>query len=197
MTLVLAMVDDKGNIHAGADSAIGGENEIYEFHEPKVFIKGPYLLGYCQSARLGQVLRYHFDAPEPLPDAEDLSGFMVATFVPALRRVLETHGAMTPGLAEMPKGSVVMVGYRSQLWCIATNLTVTRMTPRAAIGSGRGHAYGALHALMASGSEAPGRIIELAMEAAATHAPRVRPPFRFLDMSAASSKSSNLDDASR
>ena len=189
MTLVLAMVDDQGNIHAGADSAIGGENEIYEFHEPKVFIKGPYLLGYCQSARLGQVLRYHFDAPEPPPGEEDLNGFMVATFVPALRHVLEAHGAMTPGLAEMPQGSVVLVGYRGQLWCIATNLTVTQMTPRAAIGSGRNHAYGALHALMASGAESPGRIIELAMEAASKHAPHVRPPFRFLEMPAAGSES--------
>lgn len=184
MTLVLALVDDEGNIHAGADSAIGGENEIYRFHEPKVFIKGPYLLGYCQSARLGQVLRYHFEAPEPSTDEEDLNGFMVATFVPALRRVLEIHGAMTPGLVEMPKGSVVMVGYRSQLWCISTNLTVTQMTPRAAIGSGRSHAYGALHALMASGTEPFGRIIELTMEAAAEHSPRVRPPFRYLELSA-------------
>ena len=101
MTLVLAMVDDQGNIYAGADSAIGDENEIYEFHEPKVFTKGPYLFGYCQSARLGQVLRYHFEGPEPLTAQQDLNGFMLATLWPGLRHLLETHSVITSGSVEM------------------------------------------------------------------------------------------------
>ena len=50
----------------------------------------------------------------------------------------------------------------------------------AAIGSGRLRAYGALHALQASGTEPVERRLELALEAAAAYTATVRPPWHFV-----------------
>jgi hypothetical protein len=185
VTLALAYVDDEGNIHAGADTAIGAEQEIYEAQEDKVFIKGPYLIGFCASGRLGQILRYRANLPELPEDDDDLTGFLVDVIVPRIQEALEENRAVSIGPAALPPKAVILIGCRGRLWSIVNDLTVIEETPIAAIGSGRHHAYGAMHALTASGAEPPARIVELALEAAAAYSPRVRGPFRFVVQRAA------------
>ena len=182
MTCVVATID--GNtIQAGSDTAIGHFEEIYDMAEHKVFIRGSYLIGFCGSARVGQILQYKVELPAP-PDEEDLTPFLVQEIVPRIRQAVEAEGSANEGRNFLGDKTVVLMGCRSQLWCILADTTVVETVPFAAIGSGRHHAYGALHALEAAGVEPARERLEWALGAAAEFSPMVRRPFRFYSLEA-------------
>ncbi len=177
MSVVIAVSDGK-TIEAGADSAGGSQDEIYEIMEEKIFVRGAYLIGYCGSLRIGQILRYEVELPDP-PAEEDLAAFLVKEVMPEIRRAVETAGAAGKDQV-LPGKTMILLGCRGGLWCIGPELFVSQAKPYAVIGSGRHHAYGALHALLAAGMKIGRRLIELGLQAAAAYTPSVRPPFRFV-----------------
>ncbi len=179
MTCVVGVTDGE-IITLGADSAAGGSgDEIYTLDMRKVFARGQYLFGACGSPRVGQVLRYQAELPEP-PASADLEPFLVRELVPAIRTAVEDEGLASPGRAFLGEKTALLVGCRGRLWCITSDLTVIPEHPFAAIGSGRLRAYGALHALQAAGVEPVQRQLELALAAAAAYTANVRPPWQFV-----------------
>jgi hypothetical protein len=180
MTCAIAVVEGE-DIEAGADSALCGPEEIYQMQEDKVFVRGPYLIGYCGRARIGQILRYRLDFPDP-PDDGDLTSFLIRGLASAIRRAVEAEGAAGRGRDLLGEKTVLILGCRARLWCIQPDLSIAETTPFAAIGSGRHKAYGALHSLTAADVQPARRRIELALEAAAQFTPSVRPPFRFVTL---------------
>ncbi|MCP4655981.1 MAG: hypothetical protein GY856_11245 [bacterium] len=177
MTGIVGLVENETAL-LGGDSAGSSpqDREIYSIRNAKVFIARRYAIGITTSFRMGQILRYGTELPEP-PD-DDLERFMVTEFVEALRSSFETHG-FTQGLG--PHGSI-LVGIRGQLFVIAANFEVILVSlPYAAIGSGRHSAYGALYALEGSGKSLRERA-EIALRAAQTFNSDVREPFTFVQV---------------
>ena len=190
MTCVVGVAEG-GRVVLGADSQGAcldpGHREVYELGVPKVFHNGPYLLGYCASYRLGQILRMA-DLPEPPDDGGDaLEDFLCGSFVASLREVLREAGWL-----ELKKGlgdsGQVMVGVHGRLFVIGPDFSVLWPLPSRsymAIGGGRHHAYGALCALhlLEQAELSLQRRVELALAAAATHCPGVGgPPFKLVDL---------------
>lgn len=177
MSCIVGITDGE-TVTFGADSAGGFGDEIYTLAIHKAFARGPYLFGVCGSMRVGQILRFKVDLPDP--PAADLEPFLVRELAPAIRRALVEEGVAGSGPAILGDKTTILVGCRGQLWTICADLTLVREAPYAAIGSGRLRAYGALHALHAAGVEPVRRQLELALEAAAAYTSNVRPPWHFV-----------------
>ena len=181
MTCVVGSIDGQSVI-LGADSAAIGapdDSEIYTMPEPKVFTCGSYVFGVCGSYRVGQVLRYRAELPEPAPST-DLRSFLVRELVPAIGSLLEAEGVVGSRRTYLGEKVALLLGYQGQLWCITSDLTVLPEVEFGAIGSGRIRAYSALHALKAAGIEPARRRLEIALEATARYTASVRPPWHFV-----------------
>lgn len=176
MTCIVGIAE-QGTVLLAGDSAGSSlkDREIYLFKNAKVFRAGDYVLGYTTSYRLGQILRYEVDLPQPPKD--DLERFMATEFVDAVSLAFASKG-FDRGLGEY--GSI-LVGVRGQLFGIGAELQVVSGTASyAAVGSGRHHAYGALYAL-ADSSPLETRA-ETALRAAQCFTPDVREPFMFVKL---------------
>ena len=181
MTCVVGSIDGQTVILAADSAAIGDPDgsEIYTPPEPKVFACGPYVIGACGSYRVAQVLRYRAELPEPPPSIE-FGSFLVRDLAPAIGELLEAEKVVGSHQTYLGNKVALLIGYREQLWCIASDLTVLPEGDFGAIGSGRLRAYAALHALKAAGVEPVQRRLELALEAAAKYTASVRPPWHFV-----------------
>jgi len=177
VTCIVGIAQDGAVVLAG-DSAgsSAGHEEIYTFNNAKVFRLGAYGIGFTTSYRMGQILRYETDLPEP-PQA-DLERFMATTFVDVLRRSFE-RGGFSRGLGE--HGSI-LVGVQGCLFAIGTEYQVlSGATPYLAVGSARRTAYGALFALDSS-TKKPRERAEIALRAAQRFNSGVRAPFDFVEL---------------
>lgn len=181
MTCVVGTIDGETVVLASDSAAIGDPDgsEIYTMPEPKVFASGPYVVGVCGSYRVGQVLRYRAELPEP-PPSTDLRSFLVRDLAPAIGDLLAAEGVVGSHRTFLGNKVALLVGCQGQLWCIGSDLTVMPEGEFGAIGSGRLRAYAALHALKAAGIEPVQRRLELALEAAAKYTASVRPPWHFV-----------------
>ncbi|MFI2358160.1 hypothetical protein OG582_11910 [Streptomyces anulatus] len=88
MTVIVGLVH-KGRVHLGADSAGVSGLQLTVRRDPKAFRNGPYALGFTTSFRMGQLLRFAFEPPQP---TGDLDRFMVTTWTDALRACLRDGG---------------------------------------------------------------------------------------------------------
>ncbi len=181
LTIVIADTDGETVVFA-ADSAAASGNEIYTLETEKVFKRDGYLFGYCASYRIGQILRHCVQLPEYPEEATDMEGFMVRALVPAIRKAVETEGAVGSGRGFLGDKTCILTCIRGQIWNIGPDLAVIRESPFAAIGSGRLRAYAALHALRAAGIKPVQRRIKLALEATAEFTSDVRPPWLVVTM---------------
>ena len=99
MTCIVGLVQ-KGTVYIGADSASvsGWTSRVTRL--PKVFRRGPFLIGYTTSFRMGQLLEHALAVP-PQGDESDDMRFMVTTFVESVRALLKERGPRAPP----PRGS--------------------------------------------------------------------------------------------
>jgi hypothetical protein len=179
MTLVLG-AEEAQQIVMGADSVAGDADELYSYPGlEKIFERGPYLVGCCGFARVGQVLQHLVEWPDP-PTKGELMPFLVHELVPEIRRAVEDAGAATEGRSFLGEKTVLLIGLQGQLWCMGSDLLVIRTHGVACIGSGRHRAYPTMHALQAAGVEPAQKRIAMTLEATAAYTARVGPPFRFL-----------------
>ncbi len=179
MTCIVAIKDGK-TLYFGADSKAGSPTtgEGYSATTPKVFRKGEYMVGYTISFRAGQVLHHDVDWPAPPADlpADQLESFMVREVVPRLRNALRDAGALKTSEG-VDQGAHFVIGLRGQLFSVGLDFSATGLVDDyMAIGSGRHHAYGALHAL-AGLQMAPEERIQRALAAAAQYTMNVGAPF--------------------
>lgn len=198
MTCIVGLVGtagpERGKILLGGDCAgLAEGKEVYGLRNAKVFRKGPYAIGYTTSFRLGQIVRFATELPEPpeAPEGEEgeaaldphhtrLEAFFATTFSDSLRRALAAHGYERP----LGEGGSLLVGVRGRLFVLGLDFQVlVGQESFVAIGSGRHHAYGALAALDQLAGDSPLGLEQrarLALESAARFAPGVRGPFRFV-----------------
>lgn len=142
MTAVVGLVHNR-RVHIGADSAgVAGWSLTLRADE-KVFRNGPYAMGFTTSYRMGQLLHHALVPPEP---TGDLNGFMVTTFIDAVRTCLKDGGWATKS-SEQESGGQFLVGVSGRLFIIDSDYQVAEPAlGYAAVGCGADIALGALYA---------------------------------------------------
>src|SRR6187549_1735899 len=174
MTVIASLVH-KGHIYMGGDSAGVAGTDMHVRSDPKVFFNGEYLIGFTTSFRMGQLLRYA--AKLPVPPENDLHGFMVTTFVDAIRETFKDSG-WGKKTSEREEGGCFLVGVRGKLFDIGGDYGVgMNVLGYDAVGCGGIIAQGALHATKGM---PPRQRITRALSAAVQHSSGVRGPFHIL-----------------
>jgi len=179
-----------GLVHCGAVWMAGDRAAVENSHylvlsgSPKVFRRGPYLIGYTSSFRMGQLLQHSGDLPEPDP-RRDLDSFMVVDFIEAVRRLLKDGGYVRIHENREESG-VFLVGVQGELFVCDDDFNVRTFGHRyGAIGCGVSVALGSLHATARLGSPVgPHDRLTFALEAASEFVTGVRAPFDVLDLPA-------------
>lgn len=180
MTCIVGL-EKNGKVWMGGDSAgtAGNMNQRIRA-DKKVFVKGDFIIGFCGSFRMGDLLKHTLTIPTP--DAGvDPDAFMVNQFVDALRECLETEnkkGGLTGNDKLYPS---ILVGFRGRLYNVESDYQCGRPEDGYdSVGSGSSVAVGAMHGSRSITS--PRKRIEAALEAAARNDAAVRPPFHVLSL---------------
>jgi len=177
MTCVVGMVQ-RGTVYIGVDSAAVQGWTRRRSGVAKVFRRGPFLMGYTTSFRMGQLLEHHLEAPAQDPAQADMA-FMVTQFIERVRALLKEKG-FTKIESNTEKGGQFLVGYRGHLYTIESDFQVAQQADGYdAVGSGAEFALGAMMALAAL---PPTRRIRKALEIAAHFNMGVCAPFSIKSM---------------
>lgn len=180
MTCIVAL-EHNGDVFVGADSAGIAGWDLCTRADQKVFINEDFIMGFCGSFRLGQLLRYSFTPPDRSCKQEDDMAYMVNDFVDAVRALLKDKGLMkTDGSdADDMIESSFIVGYRGKIYTVESDFQVGMHTkPYFAVGAGAQIALGSLHSTE-SESDPQKRLIT-ALEAASTFCAAVCAPYTVL-----------------
>lgn len=152
----------------GGDSAATDSDTIVTVTNPKVFKNGPFLIGYCNSFRMGQLLQYKFIPPKQ-GEEPDIS-YIVTSFTDTVKKCLEDNS-----FDEKEEGINFLIGYKGNLYIMEPSFQILVSTNNFnAIGSGSDLALGALYA---TSKQKPRKRIQIALEAASKFNNRVAPPF--------------------
>ncbi|MBK8937137.1 MAG: hypothetical protein IPM79_05715 [Polyangiaceae bacterium] len=185
MTCIVGLVEKK-IVYIGADSASvsGWTSRVTRL--PKVFKKGPFLIGYTTSFRMGQLLEHALQVPaQPASERDDMR-YMVTVFVEHVRQLLKERG-MAKIEANSESGGQFLVGYRSRLYSVQADFQVNEMADGFdAAGSGAEYALGALAALR---GVPPVRRLKRALEISAHFNMGVCAPFFVRAMKPAATRS--------
>ena len=176
MTCIIGLVD-KGNVYMGGDSAGIAGLSISIRSDEKVFINGPFLIGFTTSFRMGQLLHYKFDPPKQTVNQDDMK-YMVTDFIDAVRRCFADNGFGSMSDKSDNSGGNFLVGYKGKLYNIGSDFQVG--IPKCgydAIGCGFDIALGAMYATV---GKKPEDRITLALNAATQFSAGVAPLFKIL-----------------
>ena len=180
MTCIVGMIHN-GKVWMGGDSAgtAGNMNQRIRA-DKKVFVKGEFIIGFCGSFRMGDLLKHTFEIPDTT-EVTDPDKFMVNQFVDALRSLLETENKKA-GLSDRDKlYPSILVGFRGRLYNIESDYQCGRPEDGFdSVGSGSSVAIGAMHG--SKGITSPKARITAALEAASRNDAAVRPPFHVLSL---------------
>lgn len=163
MTCVVGLVE-KDYVYIGADSM--GSDRYSKTHraDKKVFKNGPFLFGFTSSYRMGQLLRYAFDPPEPPPKV-DLYEFMVTDFIDEMRSMMRLKGWLSRENGVETAGTF-LVATAGRLFCIEDDMQVAEsMLTYEAVGSGEEFAMGSMFSTV---GQPPRDRIKTAIKAAST-----------------------------
>lgn len=171
MTCIVG-IQHSGRVWIAGDSAGTAYPSQSLRADSKVFRNGPYVMGFTTSFRMGQLLRYGFDAPKP---EGDLDRFMATTFINGVRDCLKT-GGFARKTSEAEEGGTFLVGVRGTLYAIHSDFQIARtLDGYDAVGCGSDLALGSLHSTR--NGKSPKRRAMAALEAAAHHSAGVSAPF--------------------
>lgn len=177
MTCVVGVKDGKtGGVVLGGDSAASNGAAVISVASPKVFSVGPYAFGFTESWRLGQILRYAVNYPDP-PRSGALR-HAVLRIIPAIREAMKREGASIVRAPGEGGDHIFLVAWGAHLFCVDSEWHVGEHAEEyASVGSG---AYVALGSLYTTRGLPARRRAALSLAAAAAHVPEIRPPFRFV-----------------
>lgn len=172
MTCIAAVADGR-RVWIGGDSAGVAGWSLNLRADEKVFTNGPFIMGFTDSFRMGQLLRYALKAPD-LPNSEQTDRYMVTSFVDAVRDCLKAGGVARKN-TEAEECGTFIVGVRGQIYTVQSDYQVAKpLDDYAAVGRGADIALGSLYSARAL---SPEQRIRTALEAAEAHCGAVRRPF--------------------
>ncbi len=174
MTCIIGLTEGE-TVYVGADSAsVDSGNLITRPTKVrKVFKRGPFLIGYTTSFRMGQLLEHWLEVPEQ-DSHQSSQAYMVKEFAESIRTLFKEKGfAKIQNNTE--RGGSFLVGYKGSLYTINSDFQVAEMADGFdSVGCGSKFALGAMSAL--SGLRASQRI-KKSLEIAAYFSAGVCPPF--------------------
>ena len=160
-------------VYMACDSASSNGWDIRVSMIPKVFRKGPLLVGFTGSWRMGQLLRYQVDFG---PVRGDALTYLNTTFIETVRTCFKDHGFSEVN-NNQEEGGTFLVGLHGKLYWIDCDFQVNWFDDHyLAIGCGAQYALGALHATQGL-NISPTERLRLALRAAGHHSAFVREPF--------------------
>ena len=178
MTCIVGLISE-GTITMGADAATTyGSHLIRTSAESKMFVSDGFIMGFCGSPRVRQLMEHAFTAPERL-GSYSVEKYIVTSWAEAARTALRTNGALQKQneIESLLDGSRFLVGHEGMLFEISNNLSACRFSPSyLATGSGWEVAMGSLFSTEGSQRTAEGRVLK-ALEAAEEFIATVRGPF--------------------
>lgn len=178
MTCVVALKTPT-TIIVGADSAgVDSGMNLRTRADEKVFRVGSFIVGYTDSFRMGQLLRYALLSHlAPLEEHNELLfRYMVTSFVDGVRQCLK-DGGYAEKHDEREWGGQFIVGVRDRLFVVHDDYQVAETSEGyTAVGCGYPYALGSLHATDESTLPASIRV-QRALEAAEQFSAGVRRPF--------------------
>lgn len=173
----IAGIEQKGVVYIGGDSAGTASNFTQRVRkDKKVFIKDNFLIGFCGSFRIGQLLRHTLKVPKQPTGMNDVD-YLVNNYVAAVKACF---AADNKKWEEAFEGSF-MVGYNGHLYVVHGDYQVAQ--PEIgfdAVGSGEDMAIGALHA--SKNIKNAEKRIFMALEASSINNAAVRPPFTIMKL---------------
>lgn len=176
MTAIAALLHD-GKIYMGGDSA--GVNvdglALHVRKDPKVFINGPFIMGFTTSFRMGQLLRFSFTPPDH-PGKMSIDRFMNTVFVDAVRKCLK-KGGYAKVHSNVESGGTFLIGYMGKLYVMYDDYQIGISAANyESVGCGGDLCRGSLHATEGTDIE-PKKRIKMALQAAEAFSGGVRGPF--------------------
>jgi hypothetical protein len=166
------MVTPKGVLIGGDSAGVNGY-DVRIREDAKVFVNGPFLIGYTSSFRMGQLLRFRF-SPANQSDHTDDYEYMATVFVDAVRECFGTYGIKHVE-NEVESGGSFLVGYRGRLYEIESDFQVGMYADGySAVGCGASYALGSL---ATSDGKTPRLRVQKALEVAERFSAGVRSPF--------------------
>lgn len=168
MTCIVGIEHD-GDVWIGGDSAGTASNMLQRIRDDKkVFKKDEFLIGFCGSFRMGQLLRCNLVIPKRKNSVSDES-YLVNDFVNAVMKCVDSM-----------EGEI-MFGYRGKLYMLYTDLQVARpSTGFDSVGSGSEVAMGSLYST--AGRYSPEDRIKMALDASSSNNASVRPPYTIMKL---------------
>lgn len=144
MTCIVGVAQD-GIVWLGGDSAGVSGWDMHVREDAKVFKRGPFIMGFTTSFRMGQLLRYSLDVRDQKPD-EPADEFMVVAFIEGVRQCLK-DGGWNKVENNREEGGNFLVGYEGRLFEVHGDFQVAEYSDGlAACGCGEAYALGALDA---------------------------------------------------
>lgn len=187
MTCIAGLVHD-GDVWMGADSAGIAGWSLRVRKDPKVFIAGPFIVGFTSSYRMGQILRFG-ESGKRLDDAKfirDLATIkdpweaMISEVVPWLRKSFK-DGGYAKNVSGEESGGTFLMGYRSRLFEIDADFQVGEAIHGLnAVGCGHELAIGSLYTSRRNND--PENRIQTALMTAEEFSAGVRSPFTILKL---------------
>ncbi len=179
MTCIVGLIDkEKREIIMGGDSAgTGGRLDIRIRRDPKVFIRGPFIMGFTTSFRMGQLLMSdeRFTV-RPQKVYESNYDYMVSAFVPAVQKLFSDGGFLEEE-NKVKSGGTFLVGYKGNIYGIESDFQVgENFDDFNACGCGEYYAMGSLYATQNTNMPSDERVYA-ALEAAEYFSAGVRRPF--------------------
>lgn len=177
MTCIVGIVDGE-TVWLGGDSHAAAVCEVFKLddRERKVFRRGEMLFGVTGASRAVQVFKHLVEIPEHSEDVEAFA-YLVTVLAPAIKRAIHEHDGLK--INDPSDGWEMLLCYRSGLYSICHDLSVTVLPKYGAAGCGAMLALGSLHATGHVGPHSldPDARLRWALEAAAEHDTHVAPPF--------------------
>ncbi|HVS71340.1 MAG TPA: hypothetical protein VHQ47_08815 [Phycisphaerae bacterium] len=175
MTCIVAISNGKDVLMGGDSAGVTGW-DIQIRADPKVFVRGEFVIGFTTSFRMGQLLRFGLNVT-PKPESVGDYEYMVTHFVPAVRQCLKDGGFATRE-KEQEQGGTFLVGYRGHIYSIHDDYQVADVVENyCAVGCGASYALGALYASTEKNTR---KRAEAALNAASRFSAGVRAPFLFV-----------------
>jgi hypothetical protein len=177
MTCIVGLIDE-GTVYIGGDSAGVAGFDLSIRADEKVFVNGPFVMGFTTSFRMGQLLRYKFQPPDHPYEKDgllmDTRKYMSTIFIDAVRKCLKDGGYATK-INEEESGGTFLVGYKGKLFMVDSDYQVGETLDNYnSVGCGNSIALGCLYVTK---DRLPEERIQLALEAAERYNAGVRGPF--------------------
>jgi ATP-dependent protease HslVU (ClpYQ) peptidase subunit len=176
MTCIVA-IEHNGKVYMGGDSAAVSNRDIRVIDSKKVFKVGPFLIGYTDSFRMGQLLQYNLVVDDQeYVQVEDDEEYLIKVFIPAVRKCLK-NGGYAEINNNVESGGQFLVGYKGKIYVVESDFLLLRFKEEYnAIGCGDKYALGSLATTDFLDYD-PERRLDMALETASKFSSGVVAPF--------------------